>query len=74
MTFEILKGWFLSINLRNGVGIDLEFHWDKPVWITYQSKGEVHARVSEFDGVEILIPFMRLSFGQLFEIKTHSDQ
>lgn len=69
MTFEILKGWFLSINLRNGVGIDLEFHRDKPVWITYQSKGELHATVSEFDGVELNVPFMRVSLGQLFEVK-----
>lgn len=70
MTFEILKGWFLSINLRNGVGIDLEFHWDKPVWITYAKGDEMFARVSEFDGVEILLPFIRISLGQLFEVKT----
>jgi len=70
MTFEIFKGWFLSINLRNGVGIDLEFRQDKPLWITYEHNGEIKATISEFDGTEILLPFMRISLGQLFEIST----
>jgi len=69
MTFEIFRGWFLAIHLRNGVGIDLEFRQDKPVWITYEHEGEVVATISEFDGIEVLIPFMRVSLGQLFEVK-----
>lgn len=67
MTIQIFKGWYLALTLRRGVGIDLEFPYDKPVWITYiDEHGDLQTTISEYEGVEVLIPFFRITFGQLF--------
>ena len=69
MTFEFSKGLFVSITLRNGVGLDVEFLNRKPLWITYiDKKGEQRAKISEFDGADLLLPFIRISVGSLWEI------
>lgn len=70
MTFEIYTGWFLAFTFRRGVGIDLEFPDDKPVWITFTvDDGGPQHTISEFDGMELLLPFLRITFGQLFELQ-----
>lgn len=69
MTFEIFKNMFFAINWRNGVGIDLEFLEDKPVWITVmQEDGKHYPIISRFEGIEISLPLIRLSMGRLFEL------
>lgn len=69
MTFEIFKNYFLSFNFRNGVGLDIEFPHDKPVWITVmKDDGEVFPMVSRFEGMDLLLPFIRISLGRLWEL------
>lgn len=68
MTITFKEGWFISLTFRRGVGIDLEFPDSKPVWVTLRdSKGNVLQVISEFEGMELLIPLFRICFGQLFE-------
>ena len=54
----------LSINLRNGVGLDLEFTDSRPVWVVLN--GAEHYDVAQFEGTVISLPFCVITFGQVF--------
>jgi len=55
----------LTIELRNGVGCDLEFVDSKPVW-TYNHLTEEHSTMP-FEGVVLLIPFMSITYGRPYK-------
>ena len=55
----------LTIELRNGVGLDLEFVDSKPVW-TYNHLTEEHSTMP-FEGAVILIPFMSITYGRPYK-------
>jgi hypothetical protein len=67
MTFKLF-GKYLTFNLRNGVGLDLEFADSRPVWVT--SKGSEALEVFCFEGAVILLPFTCITFGECY----HSEQ
>jgi|TARA_R110002012_G_scaffold262168_1_gene444326 hypothetical protein len=52
----------LTIELRNGVGIDLEFVDSKAVWV-YNHLTEEHSTMP-FEGVVILLPFLSITYGR----------
>ena len=54
----------LSINLRNGVGLDLEFTDSRPVWVVLNEAE--HYDVAQFEGMVISLPFCVITFGQIF--------
>lgn len=61
--------WFfwerlLTIELRNGVGFDIEFVDSRPVW-AYNSLTETQSTMS-FEGVIALVPFLMISFGRVY--------
>ncbi len=64
MTF-ILFGQALTFEFRNGVGVDLEFTNSKPVWISVDREG-LEVKVAEFEGVVIGLPFIVISYGQVY--------
>ena len=52
----------LTIELRNGVGLDLEFVDSKAVWV-YNHLTEEHSTMP-FEGVVILLPFLSITYGR----------
>lgn len=52
----------LTIELRNGVGMDLEFVDSKAVWV-YNHLTEEHSTMP-FEGVVILLPFLSITYGR----------
>lgn len=51
-----------TVELRNGVGLDLEFADSRPVW-TYNSETEEHSTMP-FEGLVILLPFIVVTYGR----------
>ena len=61
-------GMYWTIELRNGVGIDLEFVDSRPVWVT---KTDINTGVQTwetmpFEGVIILLPFININVGRCY--------
>ena len=56
--------YHLSINIRNGVGIDLEFTDSRAVWITVADSDKYEA--AQFEGAVICLPFCVITVGQCF--------
>ena len=61
-------GMYWTIELRNGVGIDLEFVDSRPVWVT---KTDINTGVETwetmpFEGVIILLPFININIGRCY--------
>ena len=61
-------GMLWSIELRNGVGIDLEFVDSRPVWVTKFDlvTGEYTWTTMPFEGVVILLPFININIGRCY--------
>jgi hypothetical protein len=59
-----LGDYQLSVNLRNGVGIDLEFTDSRAVWITVADSDEYEA--AQFEGIVICLPFCVITCGQVY--------
>ena len=55
----------LTIELRNGVGCDLEFVDSKAVWV-YNHITEEHSTMP-FEGVVILLPFLSITYGRPYK-------
>jgi hypothetical protein len=55
----------LTVELRNGVGIDLEFVDSRPVW-TYNQLTEEHSTMP-FEGVVVLLPFLVITYGRPYK-------
>tara|TARA_R100001369_G_scaffold69999_1_gene97686 strand:+ start:704 stop:904 length:201 start_codon:yes stop_codon:yes gene_type:complete len=56
--------YFLTFNIRNGVGLDLEFTDSRAVWASNSDTGELTA--VSFEGVVVLIPFFIVTFGKIW--------
>jgi len=54
----------LSLNLRNGVGFDLEFTDSRAVWVVLNDSDIYEA--AQFEGTVICLPFCVITFGQVF--------
>jgi len=54
----------LSVNLRNAVGIDLEFTDSRPVWVVLNNAD--HYDIAQFEGTVLSLPFCVITFGQIF--------
>lgn len=65
MINKIIFGRIFSFELRNGLGLDIEFVDSKLVW-TYNLHTETHNPM-QFEGTVILIPFFTISYGRLVE-------
>ena len=63
MTVDFL-GNSLTIELRNGVGSDIEFANARPVWIS--RSGGHKLEVAGFEGILISLPFCLLSYGRCY--------
>ena len=55
----------LTIELRNGVGLDLEFVDSRPVW-TYNHLTDEH-NTMPFEGVVVLLPFIVITYGRPYK-------
>jgi len=53
----------LSLNVRNGVGLDLEFTESRAVWVTIEG-GDYEA--AQFEGIVLSLPLCVVTFGQIF--------
>lgn len=60
-----LFGQSLTIEFRNGVGLDLEFANSRPVWIS--RRGREDLEVAEFEGILISLPLILISFGVCYQ-------
>ena len=58
-----LFGKHLSIEYRNGTGIDIEFCDSRPVWVHNTDTGETDAM--PFMGTVILLPLLVITYGNL---------
>ena len=56
--------YYLSLDLRNGVGLDLEFADSRPVWITNSETGD--AGTASFEGTVLMLPFMIITLGKIW--------
>ena len=54
-----------SIELRNGVGFDLEFVDSRPIYLYNTSTEEMIVR--PFQGIILLLPLLVVSFGRAYE-------
>jgi|TARA_R110000796_G_scaffold46364_2_gene112026 hypothetical protein len=54
----------LSINLRNGVGLDLEFTDSRAVWVVLDGADKYD--VAQFEGTVLSLPFCVITFGQVY--------
>ncbi len=55
----------LTVELRNGVARELEFHDSRHVW-TYNSETEEHSTMP-FEGLVILLPFIVVTYGRPYK-------
>lgn len=60
-----LFGQSLTIEFRNGVGLDIEFSNSRPVWIS--RRGREDLEVAEFEGILISLPLILISFGVCYQ-------
>ena len=65
MINAIVFNKLFTVELRNGVGIDLEFVYSRPVW-TYNSETEEHSTMP-FEGVVVLLPFFVITYGRPYK-------
>lgn len=67
-TTKSMFGMLWSIELRNGVGIDIEFADSRPVWVTKVDllTGEYTWETMPFEGVVILLPFININIGRCY--------
>jgi hypothetical protein len=59
-----LFGKHLSIEYRNGTGIDIEFCDSRPVWVHNTDTGETDAM--PFMGTVILLPLLVITYGNVY--------
>ena len=64
MTMQVF-GQSLTIEFRNGVGVDIEFSNSRPVWIS--RLGSEQLEVAEFEGLLISLPFILISLGVCYQ-------
>ena len=64
-------GKLLTIELRNGVGIDLEFCDSRPVWGYNEETEEVKAYT--FEGVVLNVPLLTITFGTIYTEETNEQ-
>lgn len=64
MINTILFNRLLTVELRNGVGLDLEFVDSRPVWTYNAEEGLTDAM--PFEGTIILLPFIVISYGRVY--------
>jgi len=57
--------YYLSLDLRNGVGLDLEFADSRPVWISNSKTGGL--ATASFEGTVVLVPFLIMTFGKIYQ-------
>tara|TARA_R110000803_G_scaffold54309_3_gene111006 strand:- start:2557 stop:2760 length:204 start_codon:yes stop_codon:yes gene_type:complete len=55
--------YHLSLNLRNGIGLDLEFADTKAIWVMVD-EGDFEA--AQFDGALLSLPFCVITFGRVY--------
>jgi len=65
MINAIVFNKLFTVELRNGVGVDLEFVDSRPVW-TYNSETEEHSTMP-FEGTVILLPFLVITYGRPYK-------
>jgi hypothetical protein len=58
-------GASLTIEFRNGVGVDIEFSNSRPVWISRENDPAT-LEVAEFEGILISLPFSLISYGRCY--------
>ena len=56
--------YFLTFNIRNGVGLDLEFTDSRAMWASLSDTGKLTA--VSFKGVVVMVPFLIITFGQIW--------
>ena len=63
-----LFGMLWSIELRNGVGFDIEFVDSRPVWVDKVDlvTGEHTWTAMPFEGVVFLLPFININVGRCY--------
>ena len=58
----------LSIELRNGTGIDIEFVDSRAVW-TVNENDPFSLQAMPFSGTIILLPLLVISFGYVYKVE-----
>jgi len=61
--------WFgellLTIELRNGIGLDIEATDSRLVWVMNNNTGELKTML--FNGLILLLPFIIITLGSVYE-------
>lgn len=60
-----VSGYSISLELRNGVGLDLEFCDARPIWVHNSLTDE--GEYMSFEGVIILLPLLVFSVGKPYQ-------
>lgn len=65
MINTVLFNRLFTVELRNGIGFDLEFVDSRPVW-TYNHQTEEHGTMP-FEGAVVLLPFIVITYGRPYK-------
>jgi hypothetical protein len=65
MINTVLFNRLFTVELRNGIGFDLEFVDSRPVW-TYNHLTEEHSTMP-FEGAVVLLPFIVITYGRPYK-------
>jgi len=61
--------WFgellLTIELRNGIGLDIESTDSRPVWVMNNNTGNLTTML--FNGMILLLPFVIITLGSIYD-------
>ena len=63
----------LSIELRNGTGIDIEFVDSRAVW-TVNENDPFSLQAMPFSGTIILLPLLVISFGYVYKVEEVNNE
>ena len=55
--------YHLSLNLRNGVGLDLEFTDTRAIWVMINEGGY---EAAQFEGIVLSMPFCVVTLGRIY--------
>ena len=61
--------WFgtllLTVELRNGIGLDIEATDSRPVWVMNNNTGNLTTML--FNGMILLLPFVIITLGSIYD-------
>ncbi len=72
ISWRIGKKRTLTVELRNGTGLDIEFVDSRPVWTYSETTQEIEAL--PFCGTVVLLPLFTITFGYVYKMEDVNNE